>query len=77
MDLVGSDRPYSSPATSLTSLSKLLVPLSWTVELLETWMEEPGNASVQYNRHVHTGNIPDNLAMGQTNLGHAEVTDHP
>ena len=47
------------------------------MELPETWVEEPGNASVQYNWHVHTGIIPDNLAMGQTNLKHAEVTDHP
>jgi len=40
-------------------------------------VEEPGNASVQYNLRVNTGNIPDNLAMAQTNLRHAEVTDHP
>ena len=69
-----SDRPDSSPATSLMNLSE---PLSWTVDLPETWVVEPDNANRQYNRHVHTGNIPDNLAMGQTNLGHAEVTDHP
>jgi len=74
MDSAGSNRPDSSPATSLTSL---LEPLSWTVELPGTWVEGLGYASVQYNRLVHIGNIPDNLAMGQTNLGHAEVTGHP
>jgi len=40
-------------------------------------VEEPGNASMQYNRHVHNRNIPNNLATGQTNLGHAEVMGHP
>ena len=70
----GSDRPDLGPATSLTSLSE---PFSRTAELPETWVEGPGHVSVQYNRHVHTGNIPDNLTMEQMNLGHVEVMDHP
>jgi len=45
------------------------------VELPETWVEEPDNASEQYNQHADTGNIPNNFAMGQTNLEHAEAMD--
>jgi len=70
----GSDRPDLGPATSLTSLSE---PFSRTAELPETWVEGPGHASMQYNRLVHTGNIPDILAMAQMNLEYDEVTGHP
>jgi len=71
VDSAGSDRPDSGPATSLTSLSE---PLSWTAELPETWVEGPGHASVQYNRPVHTGNIPDILAMARMNLEHDNLS---
>jgi len=60
MDSAVSERPDSSPVTSLLNLPELL---SWIVDLPETWVVKPDNASSQYNPHVHTGNILGNLAM--------------